>query len=223
MTSNTAKRFLQLGQAIRNQRSLILTYSGAADVLRRTIAERELTHDLLQPDGKWPGSNEEARRLSRKSELAGDEDLVRWGQSLLTAQENLRMAQHALQLLEDEQKALQLAMQVETLDVTMWALSQGTRTTRLAEDWDQMANHPAAQDCPEPECSVCAERDCPNRDSLHYHHDGCPSCYQPTPAEAQEPWVPEDDGIDSPVVMGNIYPVDEERLGPKSSIDDIPF
>lgn len=27
------------------------------------------------------------------------------------------------------------------------------------------------------ECMACAVRDCPCEDPLHYHHDGCPSCY----------------------------------------------
>lgn len=30
--------------------------------------------------------------------------------------------------------------------------------------------------CPVGECDECAMRDCPHGDSMHYHHDGCPSC-----------------------------------------------
>lgn len=30
--------------------------------------------------------------------------------------------------------------------------------------------------CENDECSVCAVRDCPHREPLHYHHDGCPAC-----------------------------------------------
>jgi hypothetical protein len=26
------------------------------------------------------------------------------------------------------------------------------------------------------ECIKCGERDCPDGEPLHYHHDGCPSC-----------------------------------------------
>lgn len=26
------------------------------------------------------------------------------------------------------------------------------------------------------ECVNCSERDCPDKDPMHYHHDGCPSC-----------------------------------------------
>jgi len=26
------------------------------------------------------------------------------------------------------------------------------------------------------ECSQCGVRDCPEKDPLHYHHNGCPSC-----------------------------------------------
>lgn len=39
-------------------------------------------------------------------------------------------------------------------------------------------DHPPTDQCPDPECWQCALRDCPHRDPLHYHHDGCPSCYQ---------------------------------------------
>lgn len=28
--------------------------------------------------------------------------------------------------------------------------------------------------CPHDECVVCAVRDCPGKEPLHYHHDGCP-------------------------------------------------
>lgn len=27
------------------------------------------------------------------------------------------------------------------------------------------------------ECMLCGVRDCPDNEPLHYHHDGCPSCY----------------------------------------------
>jgi hypothetical protein len=27
------------------------------------------------------------------------------------------------------------------------------------------------------ECCGCGIRDCPYKEELHYHHDGCPSCY----------------------------------------------
>lgn len=37
--------------------------------------------------------------------------------------------------------------------------------------------HPPTHDCPENECDVCAFRDCPMNDVLHYAcSDGCPSC-----------------------------------------------
>ena len=26
------------------------------------------------------------------------------------------------------------------------------------------------------ECLACGERDCPFKEPLHYHHDGCPQC-----------------------------------------------
>jgi hypothetical protein len=30
--------------------------------------------------------------------------------------------------------------------------------------------------CPVDECMVCSVRECPYREPLHYHHDGCPAC-----------------------------------------------
>lgn len=34
-----------------------------------------------------------------------------------------------------------------------------------------------ADTCPVEECVLCAVRDCPGNEPLHYHHDGCPYCY----------------------------------------------
>lgn len=36
--------------------------------------------------------------------------------------------------------------------------------------------HPLADACPVPECHVCAVRDCPHGEPLHYDDDGCPAC-----------------------------------------------
>lgn len=33
-----------------------------------------------------------------------------------------------------------------------------------------------ASTCPVEECMACGLRDCPHREPLHYHHDGCPAC-----------------------------------------------
>ncbi len=32
--------------------------------------------------------------------------------------------------------------------------------------------------CDEPECEICAVRDCPHREPLHYSYDGCPTCFR---------------------------------------------
>lgn len=45
------------------------------------------------------------------------------------------------------------------------------RTAKLTEQVNRLINH-----CDIPECGVCGEIDCPHGDSLHFHHDGCPSC-----------------------------------------------
>lgn len=39
--------------------------------------------------------------------------------------------------------------------------------------------HPPKTECKTYECKECAVRDCPLKDSMHYHHDGCPSCFVP--------------------------------------------
>ncbi len=44
----------------------------------------------------------------------------------------------------------------------------------------QLPQHPPTDQCDDMECSVCGVRDCPYGDPLHYHHDGCPACYQAT-------------------------------------------
>ena len=48
--------------------------------------------------------------------------------------------------------------------------------TWLLVHWFMALVHPATTDCVDPECSWCAERDCPFSEPLHYHHDGCPMC-----------------------------------------------
>jgi hypothetical protein len=40
----------------------------------------------------------------------------------------------------------------------------------------KVPDHPATKDCPDQECLVCGIRDCPHKEPLHYHHDGCPVC-----------------------------------------------
>jgi len=59
-------------------------------------------------------------------------------------------------------------------------LSEALRDWRAEDDEGAhllaLATHPATEECPDPECSLCSERDCPYHEPLHYHHDGCPSC-----------------------------------------------
>lgn len=43
-----------------------------------------------------------------------------------------------------------------------------------------------AKTCPVDECSVCAVRECPHQDELHFHHDGCPSCFVEEEIEKKE-------------------------------------
>lgn len=39
-----------------------------------------------------------------------------------------------------------------------------------------MDDHLPTNLCDDMECEECSKRDCPHKDPLHYHHDGCPSC-----------------------------------------------
>lgn len=37
---------------------------------------------------------------------------------------------------------------------------------------------PALDDCPDHECYLCGFQECPHKEPLHFHHDGCPACSQ---------------------------------------------
>ena len=51
---------------------------------------------------------------------------------------------------------------------------------RMKQVTDALLNH-----CPDMECMECAKIICPHKDSMHFHHDGCPSCAYDY--EAKEP------------------------------------
>jgi hypothetical protein len=38
--------------------------------------------------------------------------------------------------------------------------------------------HTHPKSCVENECMLCGMRDCPRNEPFHYHHDGCPYCFQ---------------------------------------------
>jgi hypothetical protein len=38
------------------------------------------------------------------------------------------------------------------------------------------ATHSNTEACPDSECVICAMRDCPEHEPLHYSSDGCPLC-----------------------------------------------
>lgn len=42
---------------------------------------------------------------------------------------------------------------------------------------DDVKSHGPTAECNDAECLTCGKRDCPQHDPLHYHHDGCPSCW----------------------------------------------
>lgn len=41
----------------------------------------------------------------------------------------------------------------------------------------KIRGHPSTESCKDVTCQVCAMRDCPYKEPLHYHQDGCPACY----------------------------------------------
>jgi hypothetical protein len=55
---------------------------------------------------------------------------------------------------------------------------------RLRLAYIEAFSHPATDQCPDMECMMCAMRDCPDNEPLHYHHDGCPCCGQ---SQTEEP------------------------------------
>lgn len=38
--------------------------------------------------------------------------------------------------------------------------------------------HYNTEKCKVDECPICAMIDCPHGEPMHYHHDGCPACYE---------------------------------------------
>lgn len=59
-----------------------------------------------------------------------------------------------------------------------WEESEWEESDTIEEFRAQIPNHPPTNECPDMECCICAMRDCPGEEPLHYHHDGCPYCYQ---------------------------------------------
>ena len=49
-----------------------------------------------------------------------------------------------------------------------------------------MLDHPPTDQCSDSECLECGERDCPQQDPMHYHHDGCPTCWSIEQAREKE-------------------------------------
>jgi hypothetical protein len=52
---------------------------------------------------------------------------------------------------------------------------------RIAQVMDDCGYSPqldeALADCHDLECQACSRIVCPAHDTLHFHHDGCPSCW----------------------------------------------
>jgi hypothetical protein len=65
----------------------------------------------------------------------------------------------------------------------------------------QIPGHPAIEECLDRECMICSVRDCPHKEPLHYHHDGCPCCdapHEPTDAFEDAEFLDLDTASDSP-------------------------
>ena len=79
-------------------------------------------------------------------------------------------------------------------DLAYWTTGRGTFIAECIDcraSWSLRAEkiHPPSWVCQTPECAVCGERDCPNREPLHYDKDGCPACdvLRATTVERDEP------------------------------------
>jgi len=55
-------------------------------------------------------------------------------------------------------------------------MAEALRYLLQARELLRVNPHPDWQACDIDECTICAVRDCPYDEPLHYHHDGCPSC-----------------------------------------------
>lgn len=72
----------------------------------------------------------------------------------------------------------------DTLEIAKDYLAKSMRlsiATRKLKDIAYFHGHKDGECCDADcgECGICAVLDCPHGDPLHYHHDGCPSCYAP--------------------------------------------
>lgn len=50
---------------------------------------------------------------------------------------------------------------------------------------DRIFRHTCSTPEDDGECMACSQIDCPDREPLHYHHDGCPCCSQKLPVEPE--------------------------------------
>lgn len=46
-----------------------------------------------------------------------------------------------------------------------------------ADEHQSFAQRMLDCECCDEDCQACSVRDCPYDEPLHYHHDGCPACY----------------------------------------------
>lgn len=67
----------------------------------------------------------------------------------------------------------------EETEVEALARHQADNAADVVRYVIESETHPPTAECPDAECDVCAFRDCPHRETLHYHHDGCPACDAP--------------------------------------------
>lgn len=51
------------------------------------------------------------------------------------------------------------------------------KANEVVPDLVDIEPHPSTEECKIEKCKECAVRDCKWNDPMHYHHDGCPSCF----------------------------------------------
>lgn len=65
----------------------------------------------------------------------------------------------------------------ELIKERLLAATRGPVDRMVSDLLKEVEGHPSTDECTEGECMVCSIRDCPHKEPLHYHHDGCPACF----------------------------------------------
>lgn len=78
---------------------------------------------------------------------------------------------------EDHASTIKSVTEVRPLSAAPPAQQLQQAVAREREKWTAIADRLLAH-CGEGECPTCSEIICPHGDTMHFHHDGCPTCEQ---------------------------------------------